>query len=61
MQRTVRAGRAEVVETALDVIVEEESCLSAARTAAAAAPDTTNSELADKWLVGSWDAWRKGL
>ena len=44
MQRIVRAGRAEVVETALDVIVEEESCLSVARTPAAAAPDTANSE-----------------
>ena len=56
MQRTIRAGRAEVVETALDVIVEEESRLSGARMPAAAAPDTMNSQLADKLLVG----WRKG-
>ena len=52
MEHTVGAGRAAVAETGLDVVVEEESGLSVAHPPAAAAPNTTNSEIADKRLVG---------
>ena len=46
MQRTIRAGRAEVAETPLDVVVEEESCLSAARTPAARGARRTHERIA---------------
>ena len=52
MQRTIRVGRAEVAKSPLEAAGEEESCLSADHMPAAAALNTTNSESADKRLVG---------
>ena len=53
MHGTVRVYRAEVVETALDVLVEEKSCLSAARAPELAGPDAMNGEIPRNPEVGS--------
>ena len=53
MQRTIRAGRAAVAETRLDVVVEEESGLSGARPPAAGGTRTTNGEIARNPTDGS--------
>ena len=53
MQHTVAADRAVLSGTHLRLIVEEEGCLSAAHSPAAAAPDTMNCEIARKPVFGS--------
>ena len=53
MQRTIRAGRDVVAGACLDVKFVEEFSLSTAHSPAAAAPDTTNSEVARNPEVGS--------
>ena len=53
MQRTIRAGRDVVAGACLDVKFVEEFSLSTAHSPAAAAPDTTNSEIARDPEVGS--------
>jgi len=53
MQRTIRADRAAVAAAVLVVDIEEECGLRDAQMPAPAAPDTTNSEIADIRLVGS--------
>ena len=52
VQRTVAADGAMHSGTHLQVVIEEEGCLSAAQSPAAAAPDTRNCEIAQKLLVG---------
>ena len=48
MQRTVAADGAVLTGTTIHPVVEEEGCLSAPHSPAAAAPDTMNGEIARK-------------